>query len=165
MGKTYLKYLCNMDMLTKNVTMFQAIRSETAARLGIKNIPPDDVRITMEILSDAIIEPLIASAPGTTVIITSFYRSPVLNKAVKGAVNSQHELGEAVDLVFANGNNSLIFDYISRYLAFDQLIWEFGTKTNPQWVHVSYSVFGNRNQVLESYKDKNNKTHYKPFKR
>jgi hypothetical protein len=39
--------------------------------------------------------------------------------------------------------------FIKDNLAFDQLIWEFGTKGNPDWVHVSYNTNGNqRKQVL-----------------
>jgi methionyl-tRNA synthetase len=47
-------------------------------------------------------------------------------------------------------------------LDFDQLIWEFGTEDNPDWVHVSYvDVDNNRRRCLQAYKDDNNKTCYK----
>jgi hypothetical protein len=48
-------------------------------------------------------------------------------------------------------------------LEFDQLIWEFGTSENPDWVHVSYESTGKqRKQVLKAYKE-GGKTHYKPY--
>lgn len=49
--------------------------------------------------------------------------------------------------------NKQIFDYIKENLEFDQLIWEFGTDSNPDWVHVSYSS-KNRKQVLKAIKGK-----------
>ena len=47
-------------------------------------------------------------------------------------------------------------------LDYDQMIWEFGTDKNPDWVHVSYvDVDSNRRRCLQAYKDDNNKTCYK----
>jgi hypothetical protein len=31
-----------------------------------------------------------------------------------------------------------MYQYIKDNLSFDQLIWEFGDDTNPDWIHVSY---------------------------
>ena len=39
------------------------------------------------------------------------------------------------------------------------MIWEFGGK----WIHISYVKDNNRKQILEAYKDDNNKTKYKPY--
>jgi hypothetical protein len=46
--------------------------------------------------------------------------------------------------------NRMVFDYIKSKLDFDQLIWEFGTDFNPDWVHVSYVKTGNRKQKLKA---------------
>jgi hypothetical protein len=56
-----------------------------------------------------------------------------------------------------------MFYYIKDNLDFDQLIWEFGTDKNPNWVHVSYVAKGNRKQVLKAIKDSNGKTKYVSF--
>ena len=57
----------------------------------------------------------------------------------------------------------MVFNYIKEYLEFDQLIWEFGTDENPNWVHVSYESSGKqRKQVLKAYKEAG-KTKYKPY--
>lgn len=49
--------------------------------------------------------------------------------------------------------NKQVFEYIKANLDFDQLIWEFGTKNNPDWVHVSYESTGRqRKQVLRAVK-------------
>jgi hypothetical protein len=59
--------------------------------------------------------------------------------------------------------NKAVFDYIKGNLNFDQLIWEFGTDSNPDWVHVSYESTGRqRKQVLKAVRVNGNTT-YKPF--
>lgn len=85
------------------------------------------------------------------VTITSGYRDVATNKYVKGRSNSQHLYGEAMD--FKCNNMPVIFDFISKNLEYDQLIWEGGTKDCPAWIHVSYSSrHNNRKQVLFNYK-------------
>jgi len=83
-------------------------------------------------------------------IVSSFYRSLGLNKAVGGAKASQHMKGQAIDIQGTGFvTNKMIFDYIKDELNFDQLIWEFGDDKNPAWVHVSYnSKNNNRKQVV-----------------
>jgi len=54
-----------------------------------------------------------------------------------------------------------MYEYIKNNLDFDQIIWEFGTDENPNWVHVSYvSEDANRRRCLQAYKE-NGKTKYK----
>ena len=54
-----------------------------------------------------------------------------------------------------------MFNWIKANLNFDQMIWEFGTDENPNWVHVSYvDEESNRNRCLKAYKE-NGKTNYK----
>jgi hypothetical protein len=57
---------------------------------------------------------------------------------------SQHCKGEAMDIDMdgKGPSNAEIFHYIKENLNFDQLIWEFGSKTSPDWVHVSYKKGG-----------------------
>ena len=46
-------------------------------------------------------------------------------------------------------------------LDFDQMIWEFGTDMQPNWIHISYvSKEDNRNKCLKAYKE-DGKTKYK----
>jgi len=75
--------------------------------------------------------------------------SPNINKKIGGAKSSQHVKGEALDLQGMEGlKNSQIFNYIKNNLDYDQLIWEYGTATEPAWVHVSYRKSGNRKQII-----------------
>jgi hypothetical protein len=61
-------------------------------------------------------------------------------------------------------SNADVFKYIKEKLNFDQLIWEFGTDKNPDWVHVSYESTGKqRKQILKAVKS-GGKTSYVPFK-
>jgi hypothetical protein len=89
------------------------------------------------------------------IFIASGFRCENLNTLVGGSKTSQHRLGEALDIDADNYGgitNKQIFDYIKTNLHFDQLIWEFGTNENPEWVHVSYKPKGNRNSVLKAKK-------------
>lgn len=87
---------------------------------------------------------------GKPLIVSSFYRSLKLNTAVGGSKTSQHLTGEAIDIEgTGNVTNKMIFDWAKANLEFDQLIWEFGTKDEPGWVHISLKAKGkNRKQVL-----------------
>ena len=64
--------------------------------------------------------------------------------------------------MFGGVTNKEIFDYIKDSLDFDQLIWEFGDKNNPAWVHCSFISNGNRRQILRAIK-KNGRTGYELY--
>lgn len=94
--------------------------------------------------------------------INSFFRGTALNKAIGGANGSQHTKGEAIDLDAIKGiTNADIFNYIRDNLDYDQLIWEFGTDKEPNWVHVSYKMDSskNRKRMLRAKKE-NGRTRY-----
>tara|TARA_R100001591_G_scaffold2622_4_gene6594 strand:+ start:2712 stop:3176 length:465 start_codon:yes stop_codon:yes gene_type:complete len=152
-----------MKNISKHVTYKEGVYSNTATRLGIKNEPTEAHLSNMELLSEKIFEPLRAHVNGP-VKINSFYRGPELNKAIGGSAKSQHCNGQAMDIDDTYGymTNADMFKYIKNNLSFDQMIWEFGTDENPDWVHVSYvNEEANRNRCLLAYKDENNKTAYK----
>jgi hypothetical protein len=103
---------------------------------------------------------------GAPIHLSSGYRSAALNKAVGGSSSSQHCKGEAIDIDMDGTaiTNKQIFDFIKANLNFDQLIWEFGTDTNPDWVHVSYNSDGaQRKQILKAVKA-GGATKYLPLK-
>jgi hypothetical protein len=151
-----------MENISKHISYKEGIRSITADRLGIDNKPGQVELVNMEIIAERIFEPL-REWVGGPIRINSFYRSPKLNKAIGGSKRSQHIEGRAMDIddTYGHKTNAEMFNFIKQNLDFDQIIWEFGTDDNPNWVHVSYvSEDSNRNRCLKAYKDANNKTKY-----
>jgi len=147
--------------LSKNLSLAEMISSESAKRNGIKNEPTAEHLENMKKLAVNVFQP-IRDHFNVPIHISSGYRSLALNKAIKGSLSSQHCSGEAMDIDMDGTDitNVKIFNYIKDNLVFDQLIWEFGTDKNPDWVHVSYESKGKqRKQVLKAIK-KNGKTAY-----
>ena len=150
-------------MISKHISDKEAVRSNTATRKGIKNVPNDKQLYNMKMIARQIFEPL-RSYVGGPIKINSFFRCEELNTAIGGSSKSQHCKGQAIDIddTFGRSSNAEMYECIKNNLSFDQLIWEFGDEKNPAWVHVSHvSDKQNRNRCLLAYKDENNKTKYK----
>jgi hypothetical protein len=151
--------------LSKNLSLAEVMRSETAKRKGVSNMPTPEHIENFKKLAEKIFQP-IREHFGVPIHISSGYRSAALNKAVGGSSSSQHCTGEAIDIDMDGTSitNKQIFDFIKEHLEFDQMIWEFGTSANPDWVHVSYESTGKqRKQVLRAVKQ-GGKTSYVPYK-
>jgi hypothetical protein len=150
--------------LSKNLMLAEVTRSETAKRKGISNMPTPEHIENFKLLAERVFQP-IREHFGKPIIISSGYRSKALNTAIGGALSSQHCQGEAIDIDMDGTDitNAQVFNYIKDNLEFDQLIWEFGTDTNPDWVHVSYESKGKqRKQILRALKN-GGATSYKPY--
>jgi hypothetical protein len=140
--------------LSKNLSLAEVTRSETAKRRGVSNMPTEAHIANFKLLAEKVFQP-IREHFGVPIHISSGYRSAALNKAIGGAASSQHCTGEAIDIDMDGTSitNAQIFNYIKDNLEFDQLIWEFGTDKNPDWVHVSYESTGKqRKQMLKAVK-------------
>ena len=88
-------------LLSPHFTLGEFIRSGTAIRRSIDNVPPDIIFIIrMMLLCENILEPL--RKRFGAIPISSGYRCHLLNLAVGGAFGSQHELGEAADIPVAS---------------------------------------------------------------
>ena len=149
-------------MISKYISYKEAIKSNTAKRLGIENEPNKEQLKNMKLLAEKVFEPLRLEVGGP-IKVNSFFRSPELNKAIGGSSKSQHCHGQAIDIddTFGVKSNAYMYYFIKSELEFDQMIWEFGDNSNPDWVHVSYvSEQENRNRCLKAYKE-NGKTKYK----
>ena len=150
-----------MVKISKHITYKEATRSATALRLGIENTPNQYELQNMEMVAKHVFEPL-REAVDAPIKINSFFRCEELNKAIGGSTKSQHCQGRAIDIddVYGSVSNAFMYYYIKDNLDFDQLIWEFGTDHNPDWVHVSY-VDGdsNRKRCLKAVRE-NGKTKY-----
>src|SRR6056300_233431 len=146
--------------ISEHISIKEALRSNTAKRLHIDNTPDEYTIETMKITAEHIFEPL-RNKFNEPIYISSFYRSPELNKAIGGSAKSQHCKGEAIDIddVYSKATNADFFNYIKDRLEFDQLIWEFGDNESPDWVHVSYNLGRNRMRILKAIKE-NGRTKY-----
>jgi len=148
--------------ISDHISYKEAVKSNTALRLNIKN-EPDDYQITNMVgIAHNVFEPL-REYVGGPIKINSMFRCEELNSAIGGSSRSQHMEGRAMDLddTFGHKTNAEMFEYIRKNLSFDQLIWEFGDDNNPAWVHVSYiSKDENRNRVMRAEKI-NGKTQYR----
>ena len=134
-------------------TIEELCASDTARRRGIDNRPSATVCVRLTQLIEQLLDP-IRAVWGSPIAVNSGYRSPALNKAVGGVSTSQHLRGEAADITAGTpADNKRLFDRILALrdegrIAFDQLIWEKGSATGPDWIHISYRAGANRNQIL-----------------
>jgi hypothetical protein len=144
--------------ISEHLDLSELIRSESAKRNGISNMPTEEHIANFKLLAEKVFEP-IRNNFRCPIHISSGYRSAALNKVIGGSLTSQHCKGEAIDIDMdgtPNGvTNKMVFDYIKDNLEFDQLINEF----DYSWVHVSYSEGKNRGQILKAIKS-NGKTSY-----
>lgn len=151
------------DKICKYCTYGEATHSQAAERLGIANTPNEEQLEHMKYVGAEIFdkvreflnEPLMAS---------SFFRSPQVNGNVVGSSKtSQHMKGEAIDM-YKPGRHKEMFDFVRNTLDFDQLIWEYGDKVEPAWVHCSkVSYRANRKEVLRCFHDQDGNIRYIPF--
>ena len=150
-----------MVRLSKNFTLQEFTKSQTAERRGIDNTPVEGHIENAKALFENVVQP-VRDNFGVT-IINSGYRSGDLNYAIGGSNTSQHCKGQAVDIECPGTPNYDVAKWIEENLEFDQLILEFYTPGIPDsgWVHVSYKTEDNRKGVLTAMKE-NGKTIYKP---
>lgn len=136
------------EQLSKHFTLWEMMRSGTAVRMNIKNVPDEQEKAALRQLCQHVLEPLRCRYGAIT--ITSGYRCLRLNRAVGGVPTSQHMRGEAADIFIPNlETGRKYFDFIKNNTTFDQLIWEPRGATIPRWLHVSYTTRRpNRMQVL-----------------
>lgn len=138
-------------MITEHFSYKEVQHSGYAIRNGIANIPPPELDCAIEFTADAM-ERVRAALGNNSIHITSWYRSPLVNKGVGSKPSSQHTRGEAVDFTCPGyGTPAAICKqliHLQDLIRFDQLILE------PSWVHISFTLSGTkpRGQVLSLLK-------------
>jgi hypothetical protein len=150
--------------LTKNFSLIELTKSQTAERKGIDNTPSTEHQENLKSLCEMILQP-IRDHFDCVVSVSSGYRSPELCVAIGSSTQSQHARGEAADFEIFGVSNKDLADYIDENLDYDQLILEYWKESDPNsgWVHCSYTNGNNRKQYLRAYRDENNKTCYQPI--
>ena len=134
--------------LSKNFTLKEFTKSQTAERRGIDNTPNDEHLENAEFLFGNVVQKVRDHFGPTT--INSGYRGPELNEAVGGSKKSQHCHGQAADIEVPGVSNYEVAKWITENCDFDQVILEGYRKGEPSsgWVHVSYNKEGNRKSIL-----------------
>ena len=148
--------------LTKNFSLIELTKSQTAERKGINNTPSAEHQENLKSLCEMILQP-IRDHFDCVVSVSSGYRSPELCVAIGSSTKSQHARGEAADFEIFGVSNKELADYIDENLDYDQLILEYWKESDPNsgWVHCSYTNGSNRKQYLRAYKE-NGSTKYEP---
>jgi len=148
--------------LTKNFTLSELTKSETALRKGLDNAPSQDTISALQVLAVHVLQP-VRDHYGRSVKVNSGYRSPEVNASVGGSKTSDHCKGFAADIEIGGVANADLAAYIRDELQFTQLILEFYTPGVPDsgWVHVSYDPDNLKKQVMTATK-RDGKTVYLP---
>jgi len=138
-----------MGDLTKNFSLDEFLVSEKAGELGIRNTPtPQHLQRLKDVTAPGM--QIIRDALARSIVITSAYRNPTVNRAVGGPATSAHPQGWAVDsraaglslLEYAKFIEGLMRPGQPLHGKVDQLIYEVG-----RTVHVSFDPRA-RGQVL-----------------
>jgi len=147
--------------LTRNFTLSELTKSDTAIRKGINNNPNAEQVEKLKALCENILQPV--RDHFGRVKITSGFRSVDLCLAIGSSSNSQHAKAEAADFECPGVDNAELSDWIHKNLSYDQLILEFYTPGEPNsgWIHCSWIPDQPRASYLWAYKSEG-KTKYKP---
>lgn len=129
-----------MNKLTENFTLEEMERSSVAAASGIDNHAPHFAVSNLQRLCQSVLQPL-RDWYGAPVIVTSGYRSRMVNILVGGSSRSYHLSGRAADIVPAetSGRSAILrswYLYIKEHLAYRELLLERG-KDGGEWIHVA----------------------------
>jgi zinc D-Ala-D-Ala carboxypeptidase len=146
--------------LTKNFTLAEMTKSETALRHDLENTPNEQEISAMKLLAEKVLQP-VRDHFGKGVKVNSGFRHPDVNAKVGGSRNSDHIRGQAADIEIPGIPNVELAEWIKDNLEYNQLILELYTPGVPDsgWVHVSYIPEDNKKQVLTATK-KDGKTVY-----
>ncbi|WP_061232452.1 D-Ala-D-Ala carboxypeptidase family metallohydrolase [Leptospira noguchii] len=134
--------------LTENFTL----KEMTVTQTGLENNPDERQIANLKRLCETILEPL-RQAIDKPIIVNSGFRSPAVNRKVKGSITSQHMSGEAADIcVQGLTTKNIVEEIIKLNLPFHQLINE-GTSSGVTWVHVSVAPIGfkPKKEVLNAF--------------
>jgi hypothetical protein len=151
-----------MTQLTKNFSLAELTKSETALRHDMDNTPGPVEIANLTELAGKVLQP-IRDHFAKGVKVNSGFRHPDVNAKVGGSKTSDHCKGQAADIEIPGVANAELAEWVKDNLEFTQLILEFYTPGIPDsgWVHVSYDPKNLKKQVMTATKQ-NGKTVYLP---
>ncbi|MCH5302230.1 MAG: peptidase M15 [Prevotella sp.] len=132
--------------LSENFTLEELTASTTAKARKIDNTPSREEIENLSVLCRRVLQPL-RDKYGSSIIVTSGYRSEALNKAVGGVKTSQHRYGEAADIKCSDIKKlwNIAVEMVNKNeIIVGQLIDE----KNLSWIHISLPTKTKKNQIL-----------------
>ena len=148
--------------LSRNFSLQELIKSDTAIRKGIDNNPNADQIEKLKMLCENVLQPV--RDHFGRVKVTSGFRSPELCVAIGSSLTSQHSKAAPVDFEVLGVDNAEVADWVKMNCNTDQLILEYYTPGEPNsgWIHASWIPFQPRAQYMRAYRE-DKKTKYKPI--
>ena len=139
--------------LTKNFTLAEMVKSDTALRHDMDNTPGEKEIESLKRLAEKVLQP-VRDSYQKGVKVNSGYRAPSVNQKVGGSPTSDHCKGQAADIEIPGVANADLAKWVTENLDFTQVILEFYTPGVPDsgWVHVSYDPDNLKKQVLTATK-------------
>ena len=145
--------------ISRNISILEVVRSQTAVRLGIDNVPSLCQYIIIKHLAKNFFEPL-RNHFKVPIKINSFFRSKDLNSAIGGSSKSDHMIESNVAAIDIDDTfsrkygiyNRDMFFHIASNMDFQKLIWEYDDKLtprglrSPKWIHISYNTDPEKNK-------------------
>lgn len=120
----------------------QLMHSAAARQRGLSNDAPPEARQNLARLVTTVLDPL-QRALAKPVVVTSGYRSPVVNSALGREPTSLHVTGEAVDFFVRGASPEEVAAAVLRLrLPFHELIWYAPGRGNH--VHVALRAAGDQ---------------------
>jgi hypothetical protein len=119
-----------------NFKYWELIKSDTALRLGLPNMPSEVQWANLELVAQRILQP-VRDTFGA-IRITSGFRTPILSVEIGSTARSTHTFGWAVDFEPVSARFTLfdVLDWMNSNLEFDTLIAEYWP---GGWIHATYS--------------------------
>ena len=103
--------------ISEHLELAEIIRSETAKRHGISNMPTEAHIANFRLLAEKVFEPIRLNFR-CPINLSSGYRSVELNKCIGGSLTSQHCQGEAIDIDMDGTphgvTNKMVFNFIKE---------------------------------------------------
>lgn len=139
------------DKISKYLTVGDAIRSETAIMHGIDNSMNDAQLANAKYFATNVFDPIKDKFPNA--LCTSFFRSAEVNKMVGGSPSSFHSYAGAIDIdTFGDKDNKAIFKFaIDGNVPANEIIWEFGDMSHPNWVHIGLLKGYTTHKIIHLY--------------
>ena len=136
-------------MSKRHFTLAELIKSDTAKKLGIENIPNFEQVSLLQMFVDDCLEPLrkLANRP---VYITSGYRCAELNKAIGGVASSYHQIRNghcAVDISL--GSSALNRPFFNILKGSDINVNECFLGRDAAYIHISWHPWKRFREVGE----------------